>query len=134
MLRINQGNTSGNNQFKPASPNKGYKHISEVYKEGIDHIIGRRNGTIKSILTPWQEFNDAGIDGLEWNTITVIAGRPASGKTLVVNQLTREAFDLNPLDDFCVLDCQWEMLGRTMAIREFSSRLDKTIRELNSAG
>jgi replicative DNA helicase len=115
------------------SKSKEWLHISEAYEKGLAYMKGRKEGIIRSVLTPWPTFNNAGMNGLEWNTITVIAGRPGSGKTLVANQITREAFRLNPQDDFVVLDCQWEMLARTMAIREIASALKKSMRELNSA-
>lgn len=111
---------------------KEWLHISEIYTMGLQYMKGRKEGIIKSIRTPWPSFNDAGMDGIEWNTILVIAGRPGSGKTLVSDQILRESFVLNPDQDFAILDCQWEMLPRTMAIREISSALEKTVRELNS--
>lgn len=119
-----------NNQPQESKP---WLHISDAYNKGLSYIQGRKDGTIKSILTPWDSFNQAGMNGLEWNTITVIAGRPGSGKTLISDQITREAFPLNPDQDFAILDCEWEMLPRTMAIREMSAALNKTMRELNSA-
>lgn len=112
---------------------KEWLHLSEIYQQGLDYLEGRREGTIKSIRTPWLTFNDATMNGLEWNTITVIAGRPGSGKTLVSDQITREAFDLNGDQDFAVVDCQWEMLPRSMAIRELSGALRLTMKQLNSA-
>jgi len=115
-----------------SQPKKEWLHISEVYKQGLEYLKGRKEGKIQSIRTPWPTFNEAVMDGLEWNTITVIAGRPGSGKTLVSDQITREAFSLNPNQDFAVLDCQWEMLPRTMAIRELSGALKMSMRQLNS--
>ena len=70
----------------------------------------------------------------ERNTLTVIGGRPGSGKTLIKDQIIRESFDLNPDDDFRVLEFQFEMVGRTSAMREFSSVTGKTYKELCSAG
>jgi len=112
---------------------KEWLHISEIYKQGLAYLKGRKDGIIKSVRTPWHSFNEAIMNGLEWNTITVIAGRPGSGKTLVSDQITREAFALNPDQDFAVVDCQWEMLPRSMAIREMSGALKLTMRQLNSA-
>jgi replicative DNA helicase len=40
------------------------------------------------------KFNDATTDGLEWNTLTVMGGRPGSGKTLIKDQIIRESFEL----------------------------------------
>lgn len=118
---------------KPTITSPPWKHISQVYNEGLQYMVARKKGEIKSIETPWERFNDAGMGGIEWNTITVIAARPAAGKTLLTSQITREAHFRNPTQDFAVLDFQFEMLGRTMAMREFSAHLGKTMKEIASA-
>jgi len=104
------------------------------FNEALKYMLDRQKGEEKSIFTPWPKFNDALTDGLEWNTLTVIGGRPGSGKTLIKDQIIREAFVLNPKDNFRVLQFQFEMVGRTSAIREFSSLTGKTYKELCSAG
>jgi replicative DNA helicase len=85
------------------------------------------------LKTPWEKFNDATTDGLEWHSMTVIGGRPGSGKTLIKDQIVRESFRLNPDEKFRVLEFQFEMLARTSAIREFSSVLGKSYKYLCSA-
>ena len=105
-----------------------------AFNEALKYMLKRQKGQEKSIYTPWPKFNDATTDGLEWNTLTVIGGRPGSGKTLIKDQIVRESFILNPDDDFRVLEFQFEMVGRTSAIREFSSLTGKTYKELCSAG
>ena len=105
-----------------------------AFNEALKYMHNRQQGKEKSVLTPWPKFNDAATDGLEWNTLTVIGGRPGSGKTLIKDQIVRESFVLNPTDDFRVLEFQFEMVGRTSAIREFSSLTGKTYKELCSAG
>ena len=104
------------------------------FTEALQYMLKRQTGEEKSIYTPWTKFNDATTDGLEWNTLTVIGGRPGSGKTLIKDQIIRESFVLNPEEDFRVLEFQFEMVGRTSAIREFSSITGKTYKELCSAG
>ena len=104
------------------------------FNEALKYMLDRQNGDEKSIFTPWPKLNDATTDGLEWNTMTVIGGRPGSGKTLIKDQIVRESFVLNPDDKFRVLQFQFEMVGRTSAIREFSSITGKTYKELCSAG
>lgn len=105
-----------------------------AFNEALKYMTKRANGEEKSIYTPWAKFNDATTDGLEWNTLTVMGGRPGSGKTLIKDQIIRESFMLNPNDDFRVLEFQFEMVGRTSALREFSSITGKTYKELCSAG
>jgi replicative DNA helicase len=115
--------------------NKDHKWSSQKhgYIESLNYLQGRMNGTIRSIKTPWPKVNDALTAGFEWNTLTVIGGRPASGKTLIAEQIIREAFPLNPTEKFRVLQFQFEMLARTSAIREYSSILGKTYKYLCSA-
>ena len=49
------------------------------FTEALQYMLKRQTGEEKSIYTPWTKFNDATTDGLEWNTLTVIGGRPGSG-------------------------------------------------------
>jgi len=102
------------------------------FTESLVYLKGRMEGNIKSLLTPWEKFNDAGTGGIEWNTTTVIGGRPASGKTLIVEQIVRESFILNVGENFRVLQFQFEMLARSSAIREYSSVLGKPYKYLCS--
>ena len=96
-----------------------------AFNEALKYMFRRSTGEEKSIYTPWPKFNDAATDGLEWNTLTVIGGRPGSGKTLIKDQIIRESFALNPNDNFRVLEFQFEMVGRTSAIRELRPRRSK---------
>ena len=114
--------------------NKSWVGQHAAFSEALKYMNARQKGEEKSIYTPWPKFNDAATDGLEWNTLTVIGGRPGSGKTLIKDQIIRESFALNPHDGFRVLEFQFEMVGRTSAIREFSSMTGKTYKELCSAG
>jgi hypothetical protein len=110
-----------------------WKSQKEGYNDSLRYLKGRMEGVIKSIKTPWDKFNDATTDGLEWHSMTVIGGRPGSGKTLIKDQIVREAFKLNPTESFRVLEFQFEMLARTSAIREYSSVLGKSYKYLCSA-
>lgn len=105
----------------------------EGFLDSLNYMKGRKEGSIKSLKTPWEKFNDATTDGLEWHSMTVIGGRPGSGKTLIKDQIIREAFVLNQGMSFRVLEFQFEMLARTSAIREYSSVLGKSYKYLCSA-
>ena len=117
-----------------SKPEQGWIGQYAAFNDALKYMLKRSTGEEKSIYTPWPKFNDATTDGLEWNTLTVIGGRPGSGKTLIKDQIIRESFTLNPNDDFRVLEFQLEMVGRTSALREFSSITGKTYKELCSAG
>jgi replicative DNA helicase len=110
-----------------------FKHVSVVFEEATEYMEKRKSGEIKSIKTPWESFNDAGMDGIEWNTMYVISARPGVGKTLVSQLITSNAHRLNSDQDFFVLHLQFEMLGRTLAQREISAKLNRTLKYLNSA-
>lgn len=115
------------------TPKKRWSSQREGFQESLKYLQGRMQGNIRSLKTPWPKFNDAMTDGIEWNTITVIGGRPASGKTLIAEQIVRESFVLNPGENFRVLQFQFEMLARTSAIREYSSVIGKSYKYLCSA-
>lgn len=110
-----------------------WKDQKQGFLDSLVYLKGRKDGEIRSLKTPWEKFNDATTDGLEWHSMTVIGGRPGSGKTLIKDQIVREAFVLNPDEKFRVLEFQFEMLARTSAIREFSSVLGKSYKYLCSA-
>ena len=110
-----------------------WKSQKEAFQQSLEYMKGRMEGKIKSIKTPWAKFNDATTDGIEWSSLTVIGGRPGAGKTLIKDQIIREAFDRNEGEDFRVLEFQFEMLARTSAIREYSSVLGKSYKYLCSA-
>lgn len=112
----------------------GFIHISEAYQQALEYAQKRKEGVIKSLRTPWAKFNEISMDGLEWNSLTVIAGRPGSGKTLIGSMISREAFRLNTDQDFCVLDFQFEMLSRNIALREISGNINVNVRRLSSVG
>jgi replicative DNA helicase len=110
-----------------------WRSQKESYQEALDYMRGRQNGTITSIKTPWKKFNDAIADGIEWNSTTVIAARPGTGKTLIKDQIIREAFALNKSTSFRVLEFSLEMVGRVSAMRSFSSFIGRAYKYLCSA-
>ena len=75
--------------------NKAWNGQYQSFNEALKYMLDRQSGKEKvHIQTPWPKFNDAVTDGLEWNTLTVIGGRPGSGKTLIKDQIIRESFVL----------------------------------------
>ncbi len=118
-----------------------WKSQKDGFLESLEYLQGRKEGRITSFKTPWKKFNDATTDGLEWHGVTVIGGRPGSGKTLIKDQIIREGIRLNCTPDqynradfpFRVLEFQLEMLCKVSAIREYSSVLNKTYKYLCSA-
>lgn len=113
--------------------NELWKHYSEALNEGLKYIHARASGSIKSLKTQWSQFNSIGLNGIEWQSLYVIAARPGVGKTLIAASLTRELQNLNPEQEFAVLHFQFEMLGRNVALRELSAANNMNIRYLQSA-
>ena len=103
------------------------------FKDAIKYLKGRRDGTITSLLTPWPKVNEATTNGIEWHSMTVIGGRPGTGKTTIKDQLIREAFPLNAASSMRVLEFSLEMLGKTSAIRGMSAYTGRSYKQLCSA-
>jgi len=112
---------------------KKWKELKNSYQQAIDYMQGRRDGKITSLKTPWYKFNDAIADGIEWNSTTVIGARPGTGKTLIKDQIVRESFNLNPNQNFRVLEFSLEMVGRVSAMRSFSAFVGRPYKYLCSA-
>lgn len=110
-----------------------WKPLKHGYQESLKYLQGRQQGLITSLKTPWDKVNDATIDGFEWHNMIVVGARPGCGKTVFKDQLIKESFILNPNDEFRVLDFQLEMLARASAIRQYSSELGLSYKELCSA-
>jgi replicative DNA helicase len=119
-----------------------WKSQKDGFQEALNYMLGRRDGTITSFKTPWTKMNDATTDGLEWGSLTVIGGRPGTGKTLIKDQIIREGIKKNcTLEEyesarfpFRVLEFQFEMVNKVSAMREFSSVLGKPYKYICSAG
>ncbi|HEY4062296.1 MAG TPA: DnaB-like helicase C-terminal domain-containing protein [Puia sp.] len=107
--------------------------VDKAVDEALKYIDGRRQGLIKSIKTPWKKFNDAHLDGIEWQKIIALGGMSSSGKTLIASQLERELFDLNPDQNFMVLSFNMEMPSRQIVIRNIIGRHNIKNDELLSA-
>lgn len=111
-----------------------WKRQKEAYQDALNYIKGRQQGTITSMRTSWSKFNDATVDGLEWQSTTILAARPGTGKSLIKDQAVRDFFPLNPTTNFGVLNFELEMVGKVSAIRDFSAVANRTYKQLCSAG
>ncbi len=119
---------------KPVASRSPWKRYTDIMQQGLDYISSRAKGEVKSLKTQWEGFNSIGLNGIEWQSLYVLAARPGVGKTLIAASLTRELQRINKDQDFAVLHFQFEMLGRNLALRELSSANRMNIRYLQSSG
>jgi replicative DNA helicase len=125
--------------FKPpetagaSSSAKPWRKYSDILEESLQYIEKRARKEIKSLKTSWEAFNSIGLNGVEWQSLYVLAARPGVGKTLVAASLTRSLQEMNKDQDFMILHFQFEMLGRNMGVRELSASNNLDIRYLQSA-
>tara|TARA_R110002153_G_scaffold45847_1_gene129184 strand:- start:3094 stop:4098 length:1005 start_codon:yes stop_codon:yes gene_type:complete len=115
------------------SLSKPWKDQRAAYKDALKYINGRKEGTITSFKTPWSKVNDAGVNGFEWHSMTVIGGRPGTGKTLIKDQIVRESFSRNKGQNVNVLEFSFEMVAQASKVREFCSILGKSYKYVCSA-
>lgn len=104
-----------------------------AYEQALTYVNARKDGLITSYKTPWLKVNDAAVNGLEWQSLTLIGGRPGTGKTLVKDQIIREGFAMNKGQNIRVLEFQFEMVARASKVREFCAVLGKSYKYICSA-
>jgi replicative DNA helicase len=100
------------------------------YRKALKYMVGRMKGNIHTYRTPWEKFNEAGVDGIEWHSMVVIGGRPGTGKTLIKDQIIREGFKLNKGQNIRVLEFTLEMVSEKARLREFCSVAQKSYKYL----
>jgi replicative DNA helicase len=125
--------TSETPVIKPSKSTGPWKRYSDILQESVDYAKARQQGKIKSLKTTWKGFNSIGLNGIEWQSLYVLAARPGVGKTLIAATLTRGLQRMNPDQKFAVLHFQFEMLGRNMGMRELSSGTNLNIRYIQSS-
>lgn len=129
----NKSETASAASHAPLSHQKPWRKYSDILEESLTYIEKRARKEIKSLKTSWEAFNGIGLNGIEWQSLYVLAARPGVGKTLAAATLTRALQELNTDQDFMVLHFQFEMLGRNMGVRELSSANNLDIRYIQSA-
>jgi replicative DNA helicase len=120
---------------KPEEPKKyGRKTYVTVLDKGLKYIEKRMTGKVRSLRTPWEGLNRAGIGGLEWGSMLTIGARPGAGKTMLVSQMLREAHRLNPDQVFNILEFQFEMGDEQYAARQFAGEVALDYGQVLSSG
>lgn len=107
-----------------------FKTYKQAAAEEKRYIRGRISGEIKSMKTPWNRLNKAGIDGLEWGTVNLIAAMSGVGKTALMNELVFSVHDLNQDQEIAVLFFTCEMPGRRLVSRMISHELSIPVKEI----
>lgn len=97
----------------------GIRTYAEILEEGLEYIQDRQSGKITSFKLPWEGLNKVGIGGLEWGSMLTLGARPGAGKTMFVSQILRESKILNPIQEFNILEFQFEMGPKQTASRDF---------------
>jgi replicative DNA helicase len=129
----NKPETVNSASHAPASHQKPWRKYSDILEESLEYVAKRARKEIVSLKTSWEGFNRIGLNGIEWQSLYVLAARPGVGKTLVAATLARALQENNKDQDFMVLHFQFEMLGRNMGVRELSASNNIDIRYLQSA-
>lgn len=107
--------------------------IKDAARQELRYIRGRMEGDIKSLKTPWEKFNRASMDGIEWGSIITVAGMSGSGKTAILNELETGLFDKNEHEKFAVLSFNFEMIARRLVGRKISKGLNMTVKQMYNA-
>ncbi len=113
------------------------KKIDEAIDEVIEYIEGRMHGYITSLRTGYKKLDSAMIDGIEWNSVLTIGGRPSVGKSAysdcIVDGCFANNLDKDGKPNFMLLDFNWELSSRVTLLRRLSARFKKTYKYIISA-
>lgn len=107
--------------------------LEQAARDELRYIKGRMDGNIKSLLTPWNKFNIASMNGIEWGSIITVAGMSGSGKTAILNELETGLFEKNPHENFAVLSFNFEMAARRLIGRKISKAMNRTVKQMYNA-
>jgi replicative DNA helicase len=129
----NKPETVNSASHASASHQKPWRKYSDILEESLEYVAKRARKEIVSLKTSWEGFNKIGLNGIEWQSLYVLAARPGVGKTLIAGTIARALQENNKDQDFMVLHFQFEMLGRNMGVRELSASNNIDIRYLQSA-
>lgn len=101
-------------------------------KDGIQmfntYIDVLKKGASPGILTPYDNLNDAMMNGIPKNTVCCIAGHSGGGKTSILNNIIMNAPILN--ENLVVLVFTLEMPVRSLVARHVSSNQNIPIKNL----
>jgi len=129
----NKPETVNSASHASASHQKPWRKYSDILEESLEYVAKRARKEIVSLKTSWEGFNKIGLNGIEWQSLYVLAARPGVCKTLIAATIARALQENNKDQDFMVLHFQFEMLGRNMGVRELSASNNIDIRYLQSA-
>lgn len=111
-----------------------YTQIEESAKDIGIYINKRRKGVIKSLKTRWKKFNHLLSGGFEPQMVYAICASSGGGKSSFLSSLQMDLFELNPNEDFVILNFSLEMISARVTGRMLSYKLQKTTSELYSGG
>lgn len=113
------------------------KGIDEAIDEVVNYIEGRMHGYITSLRTGYRKLDMAMMDGIEWNSVLTIGGRPSVGKSAFSDCIVDGCFANNlgkdGKPDFLFLDFNWELSSRVTLLRRLSARFKRTYKYIISA-
>lgn len=106
---------------------KGYKdsyiHISKANKRALTEIERRKAGGFSGLKTRWPKLNSRIGGGIQYGYNYLIAALSGSGKTTIANLIETDLFDLNPEEDFIILNFNFETQAYMNIIKKYSADL-----------
>lgn len=106
------------------------KHVSTIFTEADKVLEARKSGKTFGFATRWLKFNKAVNGGIGFGQNFTIGARPRVGKSAYANILAFDIFRCNPDTKTVVLNWTFEMPGYQLAIRNWSSSLNKSVNDL----
>ena len=104
--------------------------IEEAVNQHKEYLHAKLRGDIKSIITPWQTFNEE-TGGIEPGTVVVLASKSGGGKTAAAIQLEESLPKLNKTLPVETLFFSFEMVTRNIISRKIAKNLNVNTRYIN---
>ncbi len=110
------------------------KTSKEIIISAQQEINNFQEGRIRPAITSIDHFNSVCLGGIIPGMIIVIAGISEMGKTHLLNTIENDFLDdklnIKASSEHVLLQCNWEMLGRDIMIRNIKTKLNISQQEI----
>ena len=95
---------------------KAWRKYDKIMYDTLVYIKDRAEGNVSSLLTKWKQFNQLGINGVEWNAAYTLSARPGVGKALALDTKIPTPFGYTTMKDIQIGDVIYDKNGQETTV------------------